>query len=114
MPTPMLFLSFAVNLIVLAPVVVALWRGGPRVDAAFGPDGPARRILACVYAVIAVASATALGWPDKAVDVAHTLLPLQIGYKVLTWPAVGSGNPVVRVNLAVAALHTATMVALYA
>jgi hypothetical protein len=109
----MLTLSFAVNVVVLVPVLVLMWRGGPAADAAFGPDTPARRILACVYAAIAIASATALGWPDKAVDVAHTLLPLQIAYKLMTAPAVGAKSPVAMANLAIAALHGATMVSLY-
>lgn len=110
----MLTVSFAVNVLVLAPVLALIWRDGPNVTAAFGPDTPARRILACLYAIICAASVTALAWPDKALDVAHTLLPLQIAYKLLTWPALGWRSAVVRANLAIAALHTATMVTVYA
>lgn len=46
------------------------------------------------------------------VAVGKVLFPLQIAYKLATWPLVGWANPVVRWNLAIAALHAASVGAL--
>jgi hypothetical protein len=109
----MIWVSFLVNIAVLVPVLVGLVRGTKGMDGAFGPDTPSRRILACVYATILLASLAALVFPDKAAEIAHTLFPLQILYKILTLPALGLRHPVARANAAIAVLHTVTMVTLY-
>ncbi|MFD1341340.1 hypothetical protein [Litorisediminicola beolgyonensis] len=109
----MIWLSFIVNVVVLVPVLAGIWRDHPRMTEVFGPDTPARRVLACFYATILCASLAALVFPDKAGEIAHTLFPLQILYKLMSLPALGLRHPVARVNAAVAALHTATMVTFY-
>lgn len=87
-----------------------LLRGDSGMDDAFGPDSPARRILACVSFAILLISAYALiraglGAPEMAVQIALVLFPLQIVYKLTTAFAVGLDNPVVLTNLCVAALR---------
>ena len=109
----MIWVSFAVNILLLLPVLVGLLRGSAVAGRAFGPDTAARRLLAAVFATILCASLAALAFPDKAAEIAHTLFPLQILYKAMTLPLLGLTHPVARVNAAVAALHTATMVTLY-
>ena len=49
----MLVLSYAVNLIVLLPLLAAFARQPAAMDAVFGPATDARRILVCLYATIA-------------------------------------------------------------
>ena len=75
----------------------------------YGPDSPARRILACIYGSIAAASAfalacAALGDAQMLRTVAWVLFPMQIGYKVATAFTVGLKNPVVLSNLAISVL----------
>ena len=113
----MIYVSHAANILILIAVCRALWRGDVGLDASFGPDTPARRILACVYFAILLASLYALlraglGAPHIAVQIALVLFPLQIIYKITTAFAVGLENAVVQANLAVVALHCVTMVAL--
>ncbi len=111
----MVYISHAANVLILIAVCTALLRGGIGIDDAFGPDSPARRILACVYFAILLTSLYALiragfGAPQIAVQIALVLFPLQITYKLATAIAVGIDNPIVISNLAVAALHSATLV----
>lgn len=111
----MVYISHAANVLILIAVCTALWRGDTGMDDAFGPDSPARRILACVYFPILLASLYALmragfGAPQIAVQIAMALFPPQIAYKLATAFAVGTDNPVVVTNLAVVALHTVTLV----
>ena len=111
----MVYISHAANVLILIAVCTALWRGDTGMDDAFGPDSPARRILACVYFAILLASLYALmragfGAPQIAVQIAMALFPPQIAYKLATAFAVGTDNPVVVTNLAVVALHTVTLV----
>jgi hypothetical protein len=113
----MVYISHAANVLILIAVCAALFRGDAGMDGAFGPDTPARRILACVYFAILVTSLYALiragfGAPHIAVQIAMVLFPLQIAYKLLTAIAVGLDNSVVVANLAVVALHTVTMIVL--
>ena len=107
-------LSFAANALITFSVAAAMLRGRGDMENAFGPDTPARRILACVYLAIGGVSIYALiqivtGQPEIAQAVALTLFPLQITYKLLTAYAVGPHNPVVRANLAVVALLAVTL-----
>jgi hypothetical protein len=77
-------------------------------DARAGPR-PARGVLLTVYLAIAVASALLLV-VDEPRGVA-ALLGVQVVCKLLTPLTVGSlRNPVVRSNLAIAAVHSATLV----
>lgn len=111
-------LSHIVNVIVVTVIPLLILRNAAAMTAVYGPDTPARRILACLYATIAAASAGALlaqfafGRPEISVGIAQVLFPLQIAYKLATWPAVGLRNPVVMSNLAISVLHAASLATL--
>ena len=108
----MLNLSLMVNIAVLIPVVGLLWASDVPAERAYGPDSPARRILACLYGAILLASVVLLigSWLGRDVLAqAQTLLAVQVIYKLATLPAVGLPNPVVIANLGIAALHAATL-----
>jgi hypothetical protein len=114
----LLTVSHAVNVIVVTIIPILILRDVPAMRASFGPDSPARRFLACLYATIALASAAALAAqaaanPALSILIASVLFPMQIVYKLATLPAVGWANPVVKSNLAIALLHTATLVILW-
>ena len=116
--------SHGVNVVVLLLVLRGLAAGDAAMDGAYGPDTPARRILACLYLAILLASLAALvsaafaklegeafaafAWASVA------LFAVQVVYKVATAAAVGLANPVVVANLAIAALHAVTAGALVA
>lgn len=107
-------ISFIANALITFTVAASIWRGGADMDAAFGPDSPARRILASVYVAIGAVSFYALiqllaGQTEIAKPIGLTLFPLQIFYKLLTVRTVGLHSPVVRANLAVVALLTVTL-----
>ncbi len=113
-----LTLSHFVNLIVVTFIPVLIARDVPMVTACYGADSAARRILACLYATIAMASAVALigqalGNTTLSIAIAGVLFPMQIAYKLMTIPAVGWRNPVVKSNLAIALLHTATLAVIW-
>jgi hypothetical protein len=110
----LLTLSHLVNVIVVTVIPVLIARDVPAMTACYGADSAARRILACLYATIAMASAVALigqasGNTTLSIAIAGVLFPMQITYKLMTIPAVGWRNPVVKSNLAIALLHTATL-----
>lgn len=113
----MLYLSLIVNILVLAPLVWALSLNSGGMAEAFGPDTPARRILASVYLTIlmmSLALLAALGFSKHDITpYAVTLLVLQVLYKVTTAFALGLGHPVVSANLAISAVHVATLVVVY-
>lgn len=108
-------LSHIVNLIVVTLIPALILRNAPSMTAVYGPDTPARRILACLYATIAAASGFALlmlfafQQPEWSAQIALVMFPLQIVYKLATLAAVGLRNPVVVSNLAIAALHAASV-----
>lgn len=110
----MVYVSHAVNVVVLCAVCAALLRNDPTMEAAFGPASPARGILTCVYLAILLTSLYALvragfGAPHVALNIALVLFPLQILYKTATAFVVGTDNPVVITNLAISALHAVTL-----
>lgn len=110
----MLRLSLGVNILVLAPVLAGLLLGAARAASVFGAPSPARGILTAVYAAILAASAALLLMRDAAAPAA-ALLGVQVAYKLLTPLTVGTlRNPVVVANLGVAALHSATLAAMWA
>jgi hypothetical protein len=109
----MLWVSMIGNLLVLVPLLAGLTFSAGRLAPVFGPDSPSRRLLACVLATVALASAAALAQPHKAADIAHTLLPLQVLFSLLALPALGLRHPVALSGLFVAAVHAATTVTLY-
>lgn len=108
----MLIISLGLNILVLVPVLAALAANGGAAAHAWGADTPARRILSAVYAAILIASAGLLALHLLAHDIlpwAQALFAIQIVYKLLSAPLAGLRNPVVLSNLAIAAVHAATL-----
>ncbi|MDX2276984.1 MAG: hypothetical protein NW206_16155 [Hyphomonadaceae bacterium] len=108
----MLTASLLINIIVLVPVLLVIAANGQAAERAWGQDTAARRILSAIYAAILVASVLLLAAIISGREVlawAQALLGLQIVYKVLTVPLVGLRNPVILSNLAIAAVHAATL-----
>ncbi|MEL6451715.1 MAG: hypothetical protein AAFQ19_10680 [Pseudomonadota bacterium] len=111
----MLVAVLSLNLLILGPVIAGLLSGGAGMAVIFGPDTPARMILLCVYAAIALVSAALIGlhavghgW---AVPMTFALFAVQITYKLATVVAVGVGNPVVVTNLVVVAVQVIAIAA---
>lgn len=105
-------LSLALNILVLVPVCGSLLTGAGWTLAAYGPASPARGILLSVYLAILVVSVGLLFKPVPAMVAA--LLIVQIVYKVTTPFTVGTiANPVVLSNLAIAAVHAATVATIF-
>lgn len=78
-----------------------------------GPDTAARRILAAIYAAILIASVALLALHLFHRDITpwiQALLSIQVAYKLLTVPLVGLRNPVVVSNLAIAVVHSFTLI----
>lgn len=114
----MITLSYVVNLLVLVPLLSAFALQPANMDSVFGPITDARRILVCLYATIAVASIAGLalmtiGETALATQIGLTLFALQIIYKLMTVPMVGLSSPVVLTNLAVVAIHSATLITVW-
>lgn len=111
---PVIVASLVVNLLVAGFFGIAigfnLQSMLPKLDVVFGPDTPARRILACLYLALAGASAVALVMVPLRMSIVVVLLPLQIFYKILTLFFVADRtNPVPWWNLAISALHAASL-----
>lgn len=103
----MLMAALGLNVLILIPVIWGMPKGA--MDAAFGPDTDARRILICVYFAIALVSAALIvlhlvnqSW---AVPMTLALFAVQITYKLATVLAIGGTNPVVMTNLGVVAVQ---------
>ncbi len=114
---PVVVLSHIVNIVVVTIIPILIFLDSPRMSAVYGPDSAARRILACIYATIALASFGGLvlfwiGQWQAAAALSLSLFSLQIVYKLGTWPAVGLKNPVVISNLAISVLHAVSVVIL--
>ena len=103
--------ALAFNIVVLAPVLLALAFGRGAMDGAFGPDSPARRILACIYLGIALASGVLIAFRLQGSEwttiATLTLFAVQIAYKSATVFAVGPRNPVVATNILVIVVQLA-------
>ena len=113
----MLTISFLINLGVLVSIVPASLRDTDTMLAAYGPASPARGIVVAVFitvmALCFVGLVTiALGLP-LAREIGLMILPAQVLYKGLTAVTVGTSNPVVRANLAIAAFHIVTWATLF-
>jgi hypothetical protein len=108
----MIKLSLALNILVLVPVCGSLLSNAGWTLAAYGPASPARGILLSIYLAILVVSVGLLFKPVPAMVAA--LLIVQIVYKVTTPFTVGTlANPVVLSNLAIAAVHAATVATIF-
>ena len=104
----MIFLSLALNIVVLLPVCWGVATGASWASAAYGNASVARGILLAIYLAILFASIVLLLRPLPAAIA--TLLGLQIAYKAMTPFTVGTlENPVVLSNLAIAAVHAVTL-----
>ncbi len=103
-----IYLSLAVNTVVLVPIVILMSIKSRIVDKAWGYFTPARGILMSIYLSILLASLLLIVFPVPAFVFA--LLLVQVVYKVTTPFTVGTlKNPVVISNLFIAALHIATL-----
>jgi hypothetical protein len=112
MNTFLLYIALGVNVLVAGfwGVVLSFRVLTQLATNTYGADSPARRILGCLYASIALCSVTALLLPHLTVAIAMVLFPLQILYKLLTLPVVGSWrHPVVLSNLLITALLGAAL-----
>lgn len=112
---PLIVLSHILNIVVVTVIPWLIFRDAPSMTEVYGPDTPARRILACLYATIAVTSAATLGLlaagqVRTALYVSASLFAIQIVYKLATWPAVGLGHPVVNANLLISFVHACSLV----
>ncbi len=108
----MLLISLSLNILVLVPVLGALFANGRAADYAWGADTAARRILAAIYATILSMSVILIGLHLLNHDIlawTQMLLGAQVIYKILTAPLVGLRNPVVISNLGIAAVHAITL-----
>ncbi len=113
----LLVTAYAVNVAVAGSLSVILIAGSAGMDRVYGPDTPARRILACLYGAIAAASLVGLGAvfakPALAFAIAQVLFPLQILYKLATFPVVRDlRNPVPWANLSISLLLGAALLTL--
>lgn len=107
-------LSLILNILITFTVTLAIWQDHAAMTEVYGPDTPARRILACLYAAIGIVSLYALiqlplGNSETTRTIVLTLFPLQILYKLLTAAALWIAHPVVLVNLAVVVLLAVTL-----
>jgi hypothetical protein len=104
----MTYVSLCVNVAVLLPLCFLMATDHSAVDSAWGAKTPGRGILLSVYTCILAASIYLLFNPTPALVVG--LLTMQVVYKLTTPITVGSiKNPVVISNLAISALHLATI-----
>jgi len=109
----MIYISLAINIVVLVPIVVLMAIKSPLVDTAWGTITEARAILWSIYIAILVASIFLVFIPVVAFVAA--LLAVQVIYKLTTPFTVGTiSNPVVISNLAISALHIATLATMFA
>ena len=107
----MVYISLAVNILVLIPIIVLMLLRSPIIDTAWGSYSQARGILMSIYFAILVVSILLLFRP--APEFVFALLLVQVIYKVTTPLTVGIKNPVVISNLFIAALHAITLVTLF-
>ncbi|MBI1362480.1 MAG: hypothetical protein GC134_00660 [Proteobacteria bacterium] len=110
--------SHLVNVMVAGAFGVLLFRNlvenfppvSARLEAVYGTDAPARRILACVYLAIALMSVACLASAEVLYAVSAPLFVMQIVYKVLTSASVGTlKHPVVVANLLISVLHAVSV-----
>lgn len=101
--------SLVVNILVLIPVCLYLLIGPEGAGNPWGPQTSGRGILLSIYGAILVVSIGLFLHRDYSMVAA--LLLVQVIYKVTTPLSVGTlANPVVLSNLAIAAVHVATLI----
>lgn len=108
----MVYLSLAVNILVLSPICIGMFRDAEWVNATWGTKTPARSILFSIYAAILLASLYFLTNPDP--KMVLSLFVLQIVYKITTPFTVGSfRHRVVVSNLLISAIHLVTVASIF-
>lgn len=108
----LIYLSLAVNILVLVPIVILMSIKAKIVDETWGAMSPARGILFSIYFSILFASIGLVFLPVPAFVAA--LLSVQVIYKVTTPFTVGSfKHPVVISNLVISVVHVATLVSIF-
>lgn len=108
----MVAISLVVNVAVLVPVCLGLALDSAWTGSAYGSTTPARGILLSIYFAIGLLSLVLLIRRDF--TMAAPLLLVQVIYKVTTPITVGTlDNPVVISNLAIALLHSVTLMLTY-
>jgi hypothetical protein len=108
----MIYLSLGLNILVLIPIVVLMAINSPIVDEAWGQFTAARGILMSIYLSILVVSVFLVFRPVPSFVAA--LLIVQVVYKLTTPFTVGTVlNPIVISNLAISALHIATLATIF-
>ena len=108
----MVAISLVVNVAVLVPVCLGLALDSAWTGSAYGSTTAARGILLSIYFAIGLLSLVLLIRRDF--TMAAPLLLVQVIYKVTTPITVGTlDNPVVISNLAIALLHSATLILTY-
>lgn len=101
-------LPLLINVLVLIPVTLGIYKDASWARRAYGSSTPARRILLSMYGAILVLSAVLLVVPMAGVAVG--LLAMQVLYKLSTPFSVGTvRHPVVLSNLAIAVVHGAVL-----
>ncbi|MEY4451952.1 MAG: hypothetical protein RLZZ380_1073 [Actinomycetota bacterium] len=107
----LIYISLAVNILVLAPILVLMAIKSPVVDHAWGGFTEARGILMSIYFAILAVSLFLVFKPVP--SFVFALLLVQVIYKITTPFTVRSfSNPVVISNLFIAALHIFTLFSL--
>jgi hypothetical protein len=107
-----IYVSLAVNIVVLVPILVLMAVKSPLVDHAWGSFTQARGILMSIYFAILAVSVFLVFKPAPAFVFA--LLLVQVIYKVTTPFTVRSfSNPVVISNLFIASLHIVTLIKVF-
>eukprot|EP00441_Pelagodinium_beii_P019107 CAMPEP_0197663132 /NCGR_PEP_ID=MMETSP1338-20131121/56227_1 /TAXON_ID=43686 ORGANISM="Pelagodinium beii, Strain RCC1491" /NCGR_SAMPLE_ID=MMETSP1338 /ASSEMBLY_ACC=CAM_ASM_000754 /LENGTH=130 /DNA_ID=CAMNT_0043241353 /DNA_START=53 /DNA_END=442 /DNA_ORIENTATION=+ len=118
--------SLCLNVAVLVPICIGLYRDAERMKVVFGRETPARGILKAVYSAILLVSTGLLciifieETSEAAKWMATALLLVQIVYKLLTPFTTRGGkperlpaNPVVLSNLGIAAFHSVTLMVIF-
>jgi hypothetical protein len=108
----MIYISLAINIVVLIPILVLTVMKSPIVDSAWGVATESRGILMSIYFAILAVSVALLFYPVP--TFVFALLLVQVIYKITTPFTVGSiSNPVVISNLFIAAFFIITLITMY-
>ena len=101
---PIIIATHILNIVVLVLVIGQIAGSSAGMEAAYGPDSPARRILTSMYGAILLSSVSALavmafwGRGQRWLVFSASLFSVQLIYKLATIFTVGLGNPVVVAN----------------
>jgi hypothetical protein len=108
----MIQLSTVLNIVVLIPVIIAIFLDPLQVQRTWGTNQPSRQILVSIYIAILIASTALLFLTSKTkIIVGVTVFSMQVVYKILTALLVVNAftNPVVLSNLVITLVHLSTL-----